>query len=105
LANEPRFRVRCNQAAEVTQRESGTALFLVSPPDMDYTCDGLHLCGITSEVLRDRGATRRFADGVQDGNQPRLPNDIWIPTSEVEIFMSMPPMQPAVRGQFGDFLR
>ena len=48
--------------------------------------------------------TLRFADGVQDGGQPRLPGDIWIPSAEVNVYMPMPPMLLTNQSQFGDFL-
>jgi hypothetical protein len=162
--NEPVFRVRCNEAADISQLMTGTALFLTTPPDMAYTYDGLYLCGITSTGLRDRAATLRltmyfhelviddsgerimqrrdnslnvsrrslkfdvpataltplevdsassgrrpcvtlrFALGTPDGGQPGLPNSIWTPETEVDIFISMPPMLPTATGQFGDFL-
>jgi len=162
--NEPVFRVRCNETADVSQTMTGTALFLTSPPDMAYTYDGLYLCGITSTGLRDRAATLRlsiyfhelviddsgerimqrrdnslnvsrrslkfdipataftplevdaaasgqrpcvtlrFAEGTPDGGQPGLPNGIWTPETEVDIFISMPPMLPTFQNQFGDFL-
>ncbi len=38
--------------------------------------------------------TLRFAEGVQDGDQPRLPNDIWIPSTELMLYMPMPAMLP-----------
>ncbi len=162
--NEPVFRVRCNEFADISEPKTGTALFLTSPPDMAYTYDGLYLCGITSTGLRDRAATLRltmyfhelviddsgerlmqrrdnsldvsrrglefeipataftplevdsassgkrpcvtlrFAQGTPDGGQPGLPNGIWTPETEADIFISMPPMLPTATGQFGDFL-
>jgi hypothetical protein len=48
--------------------------------------------------------TLRFAQGTPDGGQPGLPNGIWIPETEVDVFISMPPMLPTATGQFGDFL-
>lgn len=162
--NEPVFRVRCNEFADITELKTGTAVFLPSPPDMAYTYDGLYLCGIASQGLRDRPqplrlsiyfhelviddsgerimqrrdnsldvsrrslkfeipataftplevdsassgqrpcVTLRFAQGTPDGGQPGLPNGIWTPETEVDIFISMPPMLPTFQNQFGDFL-
>ena len=48
--------------------------------------------------------TLRFAQGTPDGGQPGLPNGIWTPETEADIFISMPPMLPTATGQFGDFL-
>lgn len=164
---EPVFRVRCNEAADLTTLKTGTALSFVSPVEMSYTYDGLYLCGITSQGLRDRSAnlqltiyfheleiaesgerfmqrrdtglnanrrgldfsipataftpletdaasngrrpcvTLRFAEGSQNGDQPRLPGDIWIPQAEANVFIRLPGMLPVGdigSNQFGDFL-
>jgi hypothetical protein len=48
--------------------------------------------------------TLPFSQGIQDGGQPRLPGDVWVPTTDVTLFLQMPAMLPVATGQFGDFL-
>jgi hypothetical protein len=45
-----------------------------------------------------------FAQGTQSGNQPRLPGDVYIPDTQVNIFISLPDMVPTTAAQFGDSL-
>jgi hypothetical protein len=55
------------------------------PLEVDAASAGLRPC-----------VTLRFADGQQSGDQPRLPGDIWAPTTQLSLFISVPPMLPLV---------
>jgi hypothetical protein len=63
--------------------------------DFTFAAHELRSAEVDAESAGSRRCvTLRFAQGTQSGDQPRLPNDVWVPTSQVSLFMALPPLLP-----------